>query len=52
MKKVAILILLAGWVILAGATHASAQAWKLAGHRPSCGIGRMRSDHVQRCTGR
>ena len=52
MRKVAILILLAGWVILAGATtRERARKWKLAGHRPGRGIGRMRSDHVQRCAG-
>ena len=59
MRKVAILILLAGCVILAGAPREgggrqimSEFPRKLARPRPSRGIGRMRSGHVQRCAAR
>ena len=49
MKKVAILTLLAGWVILpAQHTRTARRKWKLSGHRSGCCVGRMRSGHIQR----
>ena len=52
MHKVATLILLAGRDVSGRRDMRDRSGkWKLARHRPSRGIGRMRSDHVQRLRG-